>query len=693
MNRILIFFILTTLVTSLYSQVESPPTLALGVASVVGEKGSIDVDVLAEIISAKQAELKREFVKTVIFKDLSKTNYTSWEYMYNTINVLLESESKEAIKKNLLKNSANLALVYGFAEFYLQLSSRMGNSDLHRLVIEFDQDIKIFEYPRVSTNVDLELLLASLNDKSKDDVSFTSLFIDLTYDVLRSNRELKDELGFLDGAFPLGKGFYESQSAYYRLKEGELKSPIDSLKARMAGEVRILFSNYILLKKLKRADKTIDSLVADYKTIIDMMARSAGPAVITADTVGSIYQFLTQKADTIYKSLEQINPGLNSAFRASGAGANTAIAITESVTTGQTFVNELSRVLTSFNQFRIKGGNFSQNDIYYLENTVHPLLVKLVSTAGLDAEYVELANQFDQLITYQLLREFQTNLSQSTELTHLLNIKIADFGELLDFITRLDQLDKVETYEFVLKTIQNTGELFQDKKLTLYLTTITDNLEKYTIINVEENKVEVSVEDIISRLYDRYSDRQSTMLSLYFSVGVNQAFGSKYRFPVSTLLPDSSGFDVDTASLNSLTYVSEKIGFKLKLWDFKKRNAYEIGETTERWGLFGKEKEVDKFRSREPFVSDLYFIGYGSGILYKVANLTTDSEFTDPIWGIGLGVAFFNSLDLNVSYSKPFRSDNDFFSDAKGDHLFTVGFDVKITEYIQAVGKKRKKAE
>src|SRR5215207_8430940 len=121
-----------------YSQVESPPTLALGVAGVVGEKGSIDVDLVAQIISEKQAELKKEFIKKSIFEDLDNSSYVLWEYMYTSMNVLLESQSKEAIKKNLLKNSANLALIYGFSELYLQIARRMCQPQLHNLLLKFD---------------------------------------------------------------------------------------------------------------------------------------------------------------------------------------------------------------------------------------------------------------------------------------------------------------------------------------------------------------------------------------------------------------------------------------------------------------------------------------------------------------------------------------------------------------------------
>jgi hypothetical protein len=194
------------------------------------------------------------------------------------------------------------------------------------------------------------------------------------------------------------------------------------------------------------------------------------------------------------------------------------------------------------------------------------------------------------------------------------------------------------------------------------------------------------VEDIITRIYDRYANRQSSIFSLYFSIGVNQSITSNFTY--QSLLPDSTGFDIDT--LKSVAFVSEKIGFKVKIVDFKWRRSFSVGETYQT-RLFKKDRTVRKFMSNKPLVSDIYFVTYASGLLYKVANLTTEEEFNDPIAGVGLGVSFFNSLDLNLGYNWPLQSDNDFFDSFKKNGLLTIGFDIKITEYLSALGKKRQK--
>src|SRR5690606_15956721 len=138
-------------------------------------------------------------------------------------------------------------------------------------------------------------------------------------------------------------------------------------------------------------------------------------------------------------------------------------------------------------------------------------------------------------------------------------------------------------------------------------------------------------------------------------------------------LPDTTGFRIDTTDVNSLAFASEKIGLKIKLLDVKWRRSFQVGETYHS-RLFNKAHTVCKFKSDTPLVSDVYMLFYGSGLLYNIANLATEEEFNDPIAGIGVGVAFFNSLDLNVGYNWPLESDNDFFDSFSNKQIWTISF-------------------
>lgn len=691
-KTLLILFLLPQIVVA---QVESPPSLALGVAGVIGEKGSIDIDVLAQLISEKQATLKKEFIKKSMFNDLSNHNYVLWEYMYSSMNVLLESDSKEAIKKNLLQNSADLALVFGFCELYLQLANTMCNPKLDDLLKQYDIDYtsasNLTDFACPKKQKEYSIQLSSLNKYTTkvgtEDIRFSSFFIDLVFDVLKNDKEVTGTLGFLNNKLPLGKNFYEYHSAYYKVKgDAKLAPLVNALYSRVKGEVAVLLDNFILIKKLSQSDQSLDAMIADYKSRIAALATEKS-VVNTSSLAIDLFKKLSDDTKDVYEKLQSINPSNRATTTNPDAGGNTAIAIAETSTSNKELSEEIAKNLSAFTRFLGKGANFTQYDLYYLENSITPLLVRLVTENGFDSKYLKLAEDFDVLITGDLLETLRIKLINA-KLVDVPSAKISQFSELLELITRLDELDKVETYQYVLKIIQNAGDIFEDRKLGVYINTLVNNLNTYTILNSEDNKVEVAVEDIITRVYEKYGNRQSSLFSLYFSIGASQSISSDFSY--ETLLPDSSGFS--TTNVKSLSFAGEKIGLKVKLIDFKWRNSFTVGESFQP-RLRQKTVHVNKFRSADPIVSDIFLVAYGSGILYKMANLTTQEEFKDPIAGIGLGIAFFNSLDLNIGYNWPLQAENDFFTSFEKQSMWTISFDVKITDYLAALGRKRKNKE
>lgn len=689
--HVITLFLLISL--PIYGQVESPPSLALGVAGVVGEKGSIDVDLLAEIISEKQGELKQEFIKKTFFNDLENHSYAVWEFTYRSINVLLESESKDAIKKNLLESASNLALVYGFSELYLQLSRRMCHSALDSLLLQFDSDYKkdrIFICKAGATPVGASIKLHELKKYSividNQELNFSAVFADLVYEILTTNEDVSKELGFLVTAPPLGTEYYQQHSAYYRVdKIDSLKQPLHHLKKRITKEVALLLDNFILLRKIIRSELSLNNLIVSYESVMtEITTRRMGPNAkfVTSDGQAKLFTTLARETDSLYDDLQKMKQNVETTI----AGG---IIVGESISENKELSKAIAENLAAFNNFIAKGHKFDQFDIFYLEKSITPLLVRLVAEKGFNSKYLQVAEDFEKLITYQLLKNLQVQLKDSSNnaenFSELADTPLSSFRELLEFITRLDELDKVETYQFVLQTIQTVSELFSDRNLGIYLKTLIENINTYTILNEEEKKVEIAVEDIITRIYEKYSNRQSSIFSLYFSIGLNQSIDSDFKY--QRLLPNSA--KDTTIELNSLAFASEKIGLKVKLIDIKWRRSFSVGETY--YSRVAKRPHtVTRFQSNKPLVSDLYFVTYLSGLLYKVANLTTHDEFKDPIAGIGLGIAFFNSLDLNIGYNWPLQSNNDFFESFAKQRIWTVGFDVKITEYLTAVGKKRK---
>ncbi|UII21662.1 hypothetical protein [Fulvivirga ligni] len=629
-----------------HAQVASPPTLELGIAEVLGTKGSIDLQILSEIIREKQVELKREFIKKTIFNDLGTQNYTTWEYAYNCFTILLESEDKKSIEKNLLRNSANLAVVYGFSEFYLQISRKLGNHPLYNVYVNFKVD---------TTKFSQGVLLNQLKEYEFKKHTFSDFFLDLVYDILRSNKTITDDLGFLIDGYALGEGYYKDHSAYQAIRNNQ---EIVTLRQRIEKEVSFLFKYFILLKNY--GDQSLTPVELNEQLKIEVSS-------IPLDSAGSLRSTLNHHSDNVFSDLQKIS--------------------TSDVKSELS--DKISRNLQAFMSFK-KRAEVTQDDLYFIEESLMPLLIELTSSKGFNHKYLMLASQYEQWIASELSNQMLLDLKDA-DIAHFNQAKLPNYLHVLDFFIRLDQLDKAETYQFVLNTIQTVGDMFKEKKLGFYLSTLTANIQKYSIIDEDKNQISIKVEEIISRIYERYANRDSHILNFYFSIGANQAISSNYNFRTNTLLPDSAGFQIDT--LSSWAYAGEKIGLKLKLLDFKKRNSHSPGEKTGNWGLLGCPSTIKTIKSREPLVSDLYLIAYGSGLVYKLVELSSENEFDDPIWGVGLGVAFYNALDLNFTYSRPIRSDNDFFDRFGNQQIFAISVDVKITEYLSRLGNKKKKKE
>lgn len=242
------------------------------------------------------------------------------------------------------------------------------------------------------------------------------------------------------------------------------------------------------------------------------------------------------------------------------------------------------------------------------------------------------------------------------------NYNSINLKKFIEFITRLNELDKAETYDYLFKVLIDAGNVFGDEETARSFNSVVNTVKQYTIIDKEQETLSIDVESIISVWYDKYAERQNSRLRLYFGIGLNQA----------TLLQKS--LPLGNENLHSLGFASEKIGIKYTIMDFKrKKNSYKIGV------------ENNGFCSKMGlYLNDWYVFGYGSGLLYNLTNLRTNKNFDYTLIGLGTGVSFFNALDFNLSLVLPMVQDK------SGEYpMLNIGFDIKITEYLTELNKKR----
>ena len=639
-----------------FSQVESPPSLLLGLSGLTGEKGNIDVELLTEIISEKQSELKKEFIKRQFYDKLQNRNYVVWEFAYNTLEVLLNSSNKQAIEKEVLEYSANLSLVYAFAETYLQVSDNRCNEKVRNLLKAFYKNDTLANYFSCGNKINLKNKLWLSLLKSSKSPALNSIFLDLVYDVLRQNGTLK-KLGFFQSQLPLGEEFYEAHNQYrIAMKDKTLSGPLDSLRIRMEKEAGILIDYYYVIK-----------LAVSKNVRLDTLSKST-PAVLISPS----------DHDTLFKDLSRISDFIKSSNQPKDT----------------TLSRQISKALGAFIDFneRSSSKNYRPNDLYYLQEVTGPLVVKLVTEYGFDSKYLGVVDMYRQDILHKLLEDIKTKVREAFQSGSIADkgataydtfnitkeLHAVDYQQFVEMLSSIYKLDQAGTYEGYLKTLRTVSELFDDRNISRMVFNLADFLEKYTILEKEKNAIRVDVEEIILQLLKKYEARsQNNTVNFYFSIGIHQTMNIHYS--------DTYELQSDSAVLNNLSFASEKIGVKIKLRDWRRIRSYEYGETFDKT-LKGT---VKNYNTRKPLVNDMYLLVYGSGILYNIVNTTTGKDFTYPMLGTGIGIAFYNSLDFNLFYSSPLVSGEEFWESLRHRQMFGFSFDIKLGEYISAARKKR----
>lgn len=242
----------------------------------------------------------------------------------------------------------------------------------------------------------------------------------------------------------------------------------------------------------------------------------------------------------------------------------------------------------------------------------------------------------------------------------------------LKFFEKLDQLDKMETYYYLLQDVLEAGELSGNRDVANAMNLILESVEKYTEFDGENDRIDIDVESVIQTLYLKYGNRDKNPFNFYMTLGLNTNFAFN---------PDTSK---NYVNFNS---ASEKIGMKINLYNAKLRSSYAYGEGKARNTDKPNEKEELNYRSEDPILSDVHVLIFGSGLLYQVANLTTSENIGSTFIGAGLGTTFYNGLCFNASCMFPIYEDQGF---GLKSPYFSIGFDIQFVDYLTALNKKRK---
>jgi hypothetical protein len=257
-------------------------------------------------------------------------------------------------------------------------------------------------------------------------------------------------------------------------------------------------------------------------------------------------------------------------------------------------------------------------------------------------------NKLIYTLQYSISSLISEKLANSKGLFNNVN-NIENIKYFIKFIGNIKDLGKAETFSFLLKTMNDYEYLFANangsKKI---IPDLINSLREYAIIDLNNNSIEIDVASVLTHIVEKY--QKSRRFSFYATVGLNQ-------FWTNTDLVDNNG-DI----YNSFNAASEKIGAKFKIWNFNETPLLQ-------------NKLIHNVK-RKALVSDIYTMAYISGVLYKIAN-TSGRDYNSANVGLAFGLTFFNSLDLNFSYSIPMEGK------VFQNSIMGISFDIPLSEYLK----------
>jgi hypothetical protein len=293
-------------------------------------------------------------------------------------------------------------------------------------------------------------------------------------------------------------------------------------------------------------------------------------------------------------------------------------------------------------------------------------------------------NLFEEKLSIDLIK-LNLYFGENTEISNLIShtnflipllkikllskVKIGKYNDelltLFKFISNLNNLDKAETFTSIVDMLRTgsekvKGDLPSGQFKNGYLIFL-NAMRKYTIVNTSDNYINIDVVSFLSDLQNYFDKNDDSKFSLYLTLGLseNVFFEENFHIPGTT------------DSIKNIGFASEKIGLRFKFLDFKRYRGYE-----------NVIQDDIYLNNKAPFINDFYGIIYGSGLLYSLANTSTNKNFNFPHVGIGAGLRFYNSLDFNVTLGLPFVKDSQFL-----DHSFiSIGFDIPLGEYLEKIG-------
>lgn len=643
----LILFLFSPLANA--QDLHEAPTLQVGLSGINFSKGNLDSKIIAEIIAEKQEELKVKLIKNMLLERLEVDNGLFYGYIDNTIEIIAIEKNEETRVKNLLENTVNLAFVVGYTDYFLRtakndpitltLIKELADSfNISNSVIE-NEHLSLFNLVNINfTNTKEGEKLKKLKHVAKPkNNEFVSLLLDLCAEQIRKNNELK-KLGLLRTNYLQN---YSSSNAYINALNS------DTYDNRIKTVLEDLFN---------KTELHLDKHLQYFGTIKSLYG--------TKGNIKDIFEILnTQHLDC------NSSPSLSTISGLYFTALNDIQRLDSIVHNEKSDIKKLNEFTSKLQYINLNRSKYVQT----YENEIEPIF----------------NNMGYYSTNFLILRDSISRLMKCLDKNdkNILNGLHLDFNHsFIDLLSRIDEFDNLNTYSSFLNYLSDAGDVFSDERMKSSINLINKLVRSYLKISEDNNNgitLNLDTEGFLLNLsklpYDKYRPWE-----FLFTVGANTASFS-----------DTLNLGENKELLN-YSFISEKIGIKYKLWDYRYVRSFSKGEifSYNPWPIYrlfkpNKYSYVRRAPAKEPVLSNIHLLAYGSGILYNIVNTGTTADFNAPMVGVGLGLTFFNDLDLNLTYGKPILS-NYKFTDSAVPTFFNVGFDIQFIEYYDRLNKKRK---
>lgn len=710
----------------LFSQTEThtAPTLQVGLDGLDFSKGTLDSELILEIISEKQNEIKLRVAQNILLEPLNNCGATIYSFGDNILKAVIEEKDPVIRKRRILESTVNTLFTVAFANYYLKKiesdpkqfnainelrSMIMGekntepdhnqtpirtfsvpnknikkHSNLQETINEIEKKIDSInrkiesktnqneeqrELSIINYNVEIDKLKKERNiyiEKINNIVvqdngkTYNNEFIQLIYyttildiasESIRQNSTFKN-LGVLNVSY---SKTFDYQSNYLNPNYGKFEvfklTPIENINKKFDQFTKIIFEG------MKVELENLTQLIGVTKFLLDEN------------------NFRISKDKVLTKAFESVGDSpnydsLQTFLRSLSNEKLTPIATIE--------INKIYNYLDKIKKRKDLTFKDSSDIIYTFNSEFIPAIENLGISTATTFNLIGMFRENSQILF--------NNLRNNTELNNTL-LFLANADNLNFFInvfSRLYEFDKGSTYIKYFNYISEISifleqePIFKNSEVKEKLSYFNTFVKDYVVVNeTEEGKdyIEFNVESFLNHLAEMKAN-QPKRVSFMFDVGVSTGYFLRNPFEIT-----------QGNYIENISYVAEKIGFKWKPFDFSFWKRRSPGETYFYYG-----NKIKTAPPKQPAIDNVFVSLFGTGILYNIFNTSTESELNSPFIGIGLGLGFFNNLDLSISGAVPIIS-NQSFSNSFQYPLISLNFDIRFNEYLQRLGEKRKASQ